>query len=318
VYVCLRPSDQLVCGVFNIGLRQLYYQGQPRWVRYLCDLRIRPQYQGSALLYRMIRFVDRLNLAPDGLPAQTVVFSDNRLMLGMIARRAHQDASSRLPYYHPGGELVTTMLTLAASPVAPAHITVRPATPADVPAMQAFWAAEAARIPYFPYYDFSELGQAHYAGLHIGHFYLAFSAGALQGICGIWDQKDLKQTRIAGYSPLYRWLRPFYNAYAALSGKPRLPAAGQPVRYFTLHSLLVRERHAPTFSALLARIMADARSARPDYLLFSLDARDPLLMAVAQLKNQRQIKGRYFLVNNGDPLPPGVLGPWFYLEAARI
>lgn len=318
VYVCLRPSDQLVCGVFNIGFRPLYYQGSPRPVRYLCDLRIHPQYQGSALLFRMIRFVDKLNLAPDDLPAQTVVFSDNRLMLDMIGRRARQGAAGRLPYYHPAGELVTTMLTLAARPTAPPHISVRPAAAADIPAMQSFWAAEAARIPYCPHYNFNELHLPYYAGLQIENFYLAFSGGDLQGICGIWNQKDLKQTRIAGYSPLFRWLRPLYNAYAAIAGKPLLPAVGRSVYYFALHSLLVRERSAPVFSALLARIIADARSARPDYLLFSLDARDPLLAAIAPLRNRRQIKGRYFLVNNGAPLPPDALGPWFYLEATRI
>lgn len=318
VFVCLRAEDDFVCGLFNIGYRRLYYDGALRQVRYLCDLRIHPKYQKATLLYRMIRFVGQLELNPDGLPAQTVVFADNLPMIRMINQRAQRPGASRIPYYWQSAELVTTMLTLRRPIVHDPAIEVRRAVPADLPAMQAFWDAQAAGIPYCPHYDFSALGTAYYPGLDASHFFLAFRQGRMEGICGIWDQKGIKQTRISAYSIPYQLVRPWYNLYATLAHKPRLPKAGSIIHYLSLHSLLIERRQPAVFAALLSYITQAVRPQQFEYLLFTLDARDPLSEFLKTLPNKRQMAGYYYLVNYGEPLPAALQAPWVYLDMARI
>lgn len=317
VYVCLRAADGLVCGVFNIGYRRLFYQGQAVQVRYLCDLRIHPQHQRTSLFYRIVRFAHALGLCTQGLPAQTVVFADNETMVDMINSRAKR-RSTGIPYYHYCGRLVTNMLTLRRPLPYPAALSVRRAVPADGSLMRAFWQAEGAQINYCPYYDFERLGEAYYWGLSASDFFLAYEDGELVGICGTWDQRPLKQTRILGYSAAYRTLRPWYNAYARWAGKPTLPKAGAVANYLGLHSILVRGRAPHIFAALLSAVTAAVRDSGAEYLLFALAERDPLQALVNTLPNKRQMYGNYYLVNDGAPLPDDLQNDWFYIEAARI
>ena len=318
VYVCVRTMDGLVCGVFNIGFRKLFYNGKIEKVRYLCDLRIHPDYQKSTLFYRIIKFISSIELAPNGLPAQTVVFADNHGMIQMINRRAKKNLRGEIPFYHLAGTLVTTMLTLKRRLKATENIAVRSANEQDIPAMNSFWKSEGSKINYFPFYDFMELNQPYYEGLNLRDFYLAFRNDELVGITGTWNQKSLKQTRIVGYSTAYRLAKPIYNLYAAISGNPRLPKHGSIMNYLGLHSILVKNRNPEVFAALLSTITESMQDSNFEYLLFAFDENDPLQKMVDKLPNKRQIIGNYYLVNNGEKLPEDLLNSWFYLEAARI
>ncbi len=318
IYVCVRLADGLVCGVFNIGFRRLFYQGKIVKVRYLCDLRIHPDYQKSTLFYRMIKFVNQFELAANGLPAQTVVFADNLGMVQMINSRAKKNMDSQIPFYHHAGTLITNMLTLKRRIKTPKNIIVRAATSLDLLAMQEFWEAEGAKVDYFPFYDFNELDKPYSKGLNLSDFYLAFKEGELVGICGTWNQKDIKQTRVAHYSALYRLIKPVYNLYAGISGKPSLPKPRSIVNYLGLHSILVKYRDPEVFAALLSTITEEVRDGNFEYLLFAFDANDPLQKMVNKLPNKRQIIGNYYLVNNGEKLSEDLLNSWFYLEATRI
>ncbi len=316
IYVCTRIVDGLVCGVFNIGFRRLFYQGKIVKVRYLCDLRIHPDYQKSTLLYRIVKFVNQFELVANGLPAQTVVFADNLKMVQMINSRAKKNMDA--PFYHHAGILVTNMLTLKRQVKMPDNIETRTATARDMPMMQDFWFAEASKLNYFPFYDFTELGKPYYYGLSCHNFYLAFQGQALVGICGTWNQKDIKQTRIKGYSRAFQFAKPFYNLYAGIMGKPKLPNAGSIANYLGLHSILIKNREPAIFAALLSAITAAAKDGNYEYLLFALAKNDPLQKFMDHLPNKRQIVGNYYLVNNGEKLPDDLLKSWFYLETTRI
>jgi hypothetical protein len=318
VYICLQKPDHRVYGVFNLGLRKVYYQEDEVFIRYLCDLRIHPDVQGSSLLFRIIRFADGLNLTPNGLPAQTIVFGDNRRMLDMIVRSRVSKSKNRLPGYHYAGNYVSHLIGFHQPYSVSDAYKIRCATESDVPAMQEFVDIEGRKINYFPVYKMDKLNSKYYYGIHISNYFLAFIDNRLVGICGIWDQSSFKQTRITGYSTMFSIVKPVYNLYKKLLGGNTLPIAGSIVKYLNLHTVLVEGRSPDIFKSLVQEVLTRYQSATYDYLLCGLDDSDPLTTALKSFKQRREVVGRYFLVNHEPDVSTSFYKPWFYLEAARI
>ncbi len=318
VYLCLRTADESVVGVFNIGFRKVYYRGEEVDIRYLCDLRIHPEIQGSALLFRMVRFVRQLNLTPGGLPAQTIVFGDNHHMLSMIERLEDSPYRNQLPSYHSAGRYISHLIGFQSARRAGDTCEIRRATDADIPQMQEFIDVESKKINYFPVYHLGDLGRAYYRGLRIRDYFLAFRGDTLVGVCGVWDQSAFKQTRIVGYSTLYSILKPFYHVFAKLSGGRTLPPSGSVLKYLNLHTILISHRDSAIFQSLVSTILEAHKDDGYDYLLCGLDAGDPLTAVMPVFRHRREVAGRYFLVNQSPDVSASFYQPWFYLEAARI
>ncbi len=318
VYLCLSTADERVVGVFNVGFRKVYYQGEEVDIRYLCDLRIHPEMQGSALLFRMVRFVNKLELTPAGFPAQTIVFGDNHQMLSMIDRLKDSSYRNQLPSYHSAGKYVTHLIGFQSPRRTEASCEIRRATYADISQVQEFITAESKKINYFPVYDLSALGRDYYSGIRIQDYFLAIRSGTIIGLCGAWDQSAFKQTRIVGYSALYRTLKPLYNFIAKLRNAAALPPSGSVLKYLNLHTMLIFQRDPAIFERLVSAILEEYRDDGYDYLLCGLDENDPLSAACRAFQPRREVVGRYFLVNQAPDVSHSFYQPWFYLEAARI
>ena len=111
------------------------------------------------------------------------------------------------------------IFTRKAAPRIPAGVALRPATRADLPAMQAFFDREAPRRNGYPVYDMQKMaaGDPYYAGLSVGDYVLALKGEQIIGMLAGWNQKKYKQTRIVGFKPAIKVLRPLYNLYVSLS-----------------------------------------------------------------------------------------------------
>ncbi len=318
VYICIDKSQNLVCGVVNIGFREVYFRSAVKRCRYLCDLRIHPDYRGSSVLYRFIRLLQQSDTTLHGIPAQTIVFGDNANMLSIIARSQRLAAEGRVPAYHFAGTYNSTLLGLKQPKQTFTKYHVRQATAQDMQEMQDFIDREGAKIDYFPVYRLSQLNMGFYNGIDLSDFFLAYRSEQLVGICGVWDQMHFKQTRITAYSRSYRIIRPVFNWLAGLRRMNTLPPANSLVRYLYLHTILVENRDANILEALIKAMVNRFRFGTYDYLLCGLDEKDPLVTAFRGFNNKRTINGHYYLVNNSGSLDKSFLKNWFYLEASRI
>lgn len=317
IYVAIDSNIQKVWAVFNVGTRRLWYQNKINSARYLCDLRIHPEKQQSLVLYQIIKKFRELT-AKDTLPAQTVVFADNHKMLTIIEKLSQRKKASQLPYYHFIGGLVTYMFGFNPQKKEKGSLDIRRATKDDIETMQAFFDKEGPKTNFYPYYNFKELHKSYYSRLSISDFFLAFDAKQLVGVCGVWNQKEIKQTRILGYSNLYKLIKPVYNLLAPVIGNIKLPAEGSILSYLNLHSVLIREKNTAVFQQLVNRIEDVYKDQGFDYLLYSLSEEDPLTEVLNAKKRVRKIKGNNYLVNDGSPITEILKTKDFYLEGARI
>ena len=316
VYVAHDAAVNKIWAVFNVGKRRLWINGNVEWVRYLCDLRIHPDKQGSSLLLRISKFFQEIS-ADDKWPAQTIVFSDNERMLNMIDRRSKLNQKSKLPYYHFAGRLITHLCTFNSKLVSSGKYKVRRASSSDIPGMQAFADHENSKVNYAPYYDFSQLESYYYHGLEINDFYLAFENSTIVGICGVWDQNSFKQTRITGYDSLLSIIRPLYNLISATGFYTPLPKAGSILKYMNTHSIVIENRNPEIFQQLIATINANFKSKNYDYWMCSLSEKDPLIDVFKSIRS-RIVKGNYYFVSPDVNISKEFMPDVFSFESARI
>jgi hypothetical protein len=287
-------------GVFSAGSRRVWQGGRVP-MRYLSDLRIHPDWQGSPLLARGFRLLREEVFRP-GEWAQTMVLENNLRALEMLTHRR-----GGLPEYRPAGRYVSWLLPRQRVG-ARSDCQVRRATLADLAAMQVLLEASSRRRSFSGVVDLAELGNPDWRDLAIEDFVVAERDGALVGTMGLWDQSGFQRLRIQAYSPLIAALRPWWNSFASVP----LPKAGQilPLRKATV---VACEDDDP---AILRDLLAAALAGNDErLLLLGLSEKDPLVVALHGLKGRVEY-GRHFLVG-WDGVPPEWEEP-FAFDVARI
>lgn len=258
-------------GIFNIGTRRLFINGELKPVRYLHDLRLDPQVRGTRALG--MAFQTTRELMEEDELFQAVVLEDNHSFLAtmMRPRRMMPDLTAR-------GSIETSLIYGRASrKFQAASVEVRPATPEDIPAMQALLDREGPRRQFFHYHDLNELTSPSpwYRALSVSDYYLIFEEGELAGLAGTWDQKPFKQTRVAGYSRPVQLGRPLYNVWAKVTRGMPLPRVGGCLSYLTLHTVVIRD-HDTALLRMLINALLQGPARRYDALACGFFTADPL------------------------------------------
>jgi len=196
---------------------------------------------------------------------------------------------------------------------------IRQATHADLPAMQALLDIEGPRRQFFPCYRLQSMleGDAYFSGIRPDAFWLALENGELLGMAGLWDQKAFKQTRVLRYPPGTEWLRHGYNTWSRLLGGVHLPPSGGVLDYRSAHTLVVRNHDPVILRSLLGPMVRQVRKQRAA-LVLALFRGDPLAQALQGFRRQL-LHSRHFLVSfDGDPRPSLSREHMPYVEVARL
>lgn len=316
--IWLAVSAGRAVAVCNFGRRRLWVDGKVNWVRYMCDLRIDPAFQGSNILLRLTAKFNEI-CAHDTLPAQTIVFADNELMLQLIRKREEKPTLKYFPYYHEAGNYSSHFIATknySAAPLPPGYL-IKSAAEMDLGKLQAFWDKHASVRPYYPYYSFIDYHMPYYKGFDLDRLYVLQYNTEIKAIAGIADTSAYKQTVITSYSKLYGLLRPAYNLIAQLSNGFVLPPAGSRLEYRYVHSILVANDEAASFELLL-NYMCQKHQTDTPYLLCGLSDMNPLAGVFKKRRPAYRMQGKYYLVTPDNNPPGGYIARDFYLEAARI
>lgn len=302
-----------ILGVFDIGTRSLYVNGELQTVRYLHDLRLAQGVRGGQALN--LAFQTTRALMGDDDLFQAVILDDNRLFLTAVTRprKTTPDLTTR-------GRIETSLIYGRGSGRdTSSGIDIRQAVVKDLPAMQALIDQEGPRRQFFNRYDLSQIAaeNPYYRGLTVSDFYLMVEGNELLGMVGTWDQKSFKQTRIAGYSKPVRITRPLYNAWAFATGGLPLPCAGHCFSYLTLHTIVIRE-HDPRLLRMLINKLLRGPGRRFDALACGFFTSDPLNQAVQSFSRKTLISHHFIGSWNRNQKPeidPGLVP---YADIARL
>lgn len=227
--VIAETDDGTPQGMYACTLFELYVNGAACPVLYLHSLRLHPDSRrrltvlrgGFASIPRLIRGFERAGCC------LTSIATDNH-----AARRMLEAGVVGLPHYQACGELTTLVI---AAQRGRRHGLLRRATAADIPALAAFYNAQACRHQFAPVLSENWLCRLSPAqGLSIDDFLLYERDGKIRACLALWDQRFCKQTLLRGYRQPLGQLRPLYNLWAAVTKSVRLPAPGESLQQIFL------------------------------------------------------------------------------------
>ena len=97
------------------------------------------------------------------------------------------------------------------------------------------------------------------------------------GTLGGWDQHGFRQNVVLGYGMPLQWLRPAFNLWAQMRGRPSLPAPGKTLRFLTAALPVVSDNNPGVLSSLVDHLIARKAGGPWSHLLVGLHEADPLL-----------------------------------------
>ena len=238
-----RTSEAI--GVCERVVREAYVDRKVHKLPYLCALRIAATHRHRIGVLRggfeaLRQLADRPDEAPFAL---TSIAAKNEAALRVLSR-----GIPGLPVYSPVGAYSTFVLGARSEKLLTG---IRQATPQDFPAIARFLQSALVSKQFAPYWREERLAALAENGLPASQILLAMRNGTIHGCMGVWDQIGFKQAVPRRYPPIVGALRPLINLFAPLTGSPRLPAIGQPLRLAVLSLVAVEADNQSVFRELL-------------------------------------------------------------------
>ncbi len=305
-----------VVGLASRAERNVYVNGHPAIVGYLSSLRIHGDYRNGSILARGFRSLRTLHRGGHASYYLTTIIEDNVAAMNVLT-----SGRAGLPTYRDAGTYMTFVFGKADRRFrAFSGIRIRSAAPDDLPAVFDFLGRVGSGRQFFPVYAASDFDNGLLRGMQASDVILAFDGKQVVGTIGLWDQRHYRQRTVTGYSPRLAALRPFWNGFACLTGRPTLPRPGDPLRLIFLAMLCVAGDDPDVFASLLsASLNACRRRSGIDGVVLGMHGKDAL-SAVASRWPHRMYKSRLYLVYwpDGKAAADAASGPVPYFEAGGL
>ena len=280
IVACRDTETGRIVGFGCRSLRKLHVNGVVRTIGYLSTIRLLAEHRNLGLLARGYRFFRDLHQDGQAPFYLTTIAESNEAAL-----RLFTSGRAGLPTYHAAGTYVTVALPAGKRnpPRLTGGMSVRRATDGDWSAILAFLATHGPRRQFFPSYSMLDVATPAGAlfGLAANDVRLAVRNDEIVGVLAGWRQQSFRQTIVHNYAGWLRWLRPVYNSWTWLRGRPMLPSPGEPIRYITAALPVVANDDTGVFDALLQTLLFEATDC--DYVAVGMAEGDPHLPVVRRL-----------------------------------
>ena len=156
-------------------------------------------------------------------------------------------------------------------------------------------------------------------GLSLDKMFLAERGGRVIGTLAGWDQHDYRQSVVYAYHGWLRGVRPLYNAWTWLLGRPGLPRQGETFRYLMGALPVVAEDDENVFRALLNALRQSVAGGSWTHLLIGLHGADPLMRVLKRYQAACYVTHLFVVCwPDGEEARLAVDGRVPYLEAGSL
>lgn len=312
VVIAENPNNMQIDGVASIGVRKAYINGVIKSVTYVNDLRISEAWRGGRLLFMLFKksceYMDKNELI------QFVIMQENVNSINAVTY-----GRAGMPACYPFGKLATYIVSTTYDNAKASKLNIRKANTSDIGKIQRFFDVNAPRKQFFPAYEFSKIeNNPYYRGITINDYYIALSNNKIIGMCGVWKQKNFKQTKIIGYPGWMSLTRPLYNLWCNVRGGLPLPKKGKVADYVMLHTILVKDDDSSILKGLLKHIRMDLSKKNEKTMILGLCLGDPLQQALRGFKFKNIHSLHYLASYEHDPREQLDKQLPMYLEIARL
>jgi hypothetical protein len=262
-----------IVGMGSRSLRKLYVNGVLESLGYLSGLRIHSDYRNGTMLARGYRYLRKLDQDQKAAYYLTTIAAENRPALNALL-----GARGGLPRYERIGSYVTWIV-----PRKKSHrrkITdplIRPIAESDAASVLRLIEHCSRSREFIPQYvegDF-HFPSPRFPGLRSNDLKGLWVNGELVAILGMWDQRAMKQVIVERYNGWIQWIRPLYNGWASLAGRPRFPKSGQCLPLVASVLPLATHRGQMLFGDLVDEVASELPK-DADAMMIGLSEKDPL------------------------------------------
>lgn len=277
-------------------VRPAYIDGLRQPLGYIGELRIAPCYRHRIRIIRAgFELLQRELHEPERTPYYlTAIVTDNE-----PARRLLEADIPGKPTYRPVGDGSSLVLRTGHR-----RAPLLAANDDDIPGIAACLARNHSRYQFAP--AWSEAALRHAArdgGPAAKDFLVHRSNGRIFGCLALWDQTKIKQAVVHGYHPRIARLRHLLNLLGPITGLPRLPAAGTPLRQIYLSLAAIDDDDPDVLINLVAAGLAEASRRGFDSVVISMAATNPMLPALRRAFRARDYRSRLYLAHWPDATP---------------
>lgn len=255
--------DGMVVGCVSVTTRRVLWNGEPREVDYVADLKVPPAERRSGI----------------GRALVEATLRDARRMLVWTGAVGNDALSGVLRSTGLGSAPLATFSALQLLPFFVGSRTpddVARACPSDEDELRALLDTAFRRRRLAPALD-STTGLG---GIPLdGHLVLR-RAGRIVAALATWEGSSVKQTRVVRMT---RALRLLQRATTLLPGAPALPPEGSLLRFHCVRNAVCRDDAVDALAVLSRAALREASGRGDHFLLFGCDERDPFAGAVARM-----------------------------------
>jgi hypothetical protein len=291
--VIVAEANHRIEGVACRSIRQLLVNGKPCTLGYLSGLRIRPSAQKRIALARGYAFLKALH-ADGRAPAYlTTIIQGNE-----EAKRILTSGRATLPSYIPMGNYLTHVCPVKRSctvPKTPEGLEITTAAQLPRQELTDYLRQEGSSRQFFPAYTAAGDTSGVIQAIGLEHILVAQQAGKIVGTLAVWDQENAKQHLLAGYSGLFRLVRPLLNLVLQARNYHRLPSVGETVRYASSALLCIRNNDRTVFRALLEQALSLAVQRGVHQFAVGFHERDPLVPEMKDVFHVVYCSGLYLV-----------------------
>ncbi|GAA1371150.1 GNAT family N-acetyltransferase [Catellatospora chokoriensis] len=266
-------GDDGPIGCVAVARRPSYIDGHQAPLGYVGDLKVHPAHRrrGTARVLAHWAHDAARQLAGPHAPLIGTVLAGNDAV-DMLRRQVEPGVRRRATIRSHSIDLLTRRA------IPPGDLSVTPAALADEPDMVELWHHLAASRQYAPVCESFPLDRP-----DLDYLVARRPGGELAGFVGLWNQHDIKQMRVTGYSTRLAAVRVAFNLAAPLLRAPRLPRAGEELSYRTVVNPCAPD---PQTLRTLLRHACNRLHGQHSFLTIGLDVRDPLAAALTGLRAQ--------------------------------
>lgn len=316
ILLCREEMSHRIVGFGSRSVRRVFVNGKTEYIGYLSSLRAIPEVRGGTLLPRAYKALRELHI--DGkVPFYfTTIFNENE-----IAKKILTSGRAGLPVYQYIGGLNTYIVTLKSYKKKTIDFegTVVRGSQKMISDIVEFLNAYNAQFQLAPSFEVSDFESRLFPEFTLDNFYVARMGKSIVGVAGVWDQGNIKQTVVGGYDKTLKYLRPFYNMYATLTGDPQLPPIGERIRSFYISFVAIDPPNPEILRMLLRHICYDGNSAGYPYCIIGFNEKDPLSKVLSDFR-YRMVKSRIYAVywEDGQKKVEGLDNKLPHLEIATL
>ena len=273
------------------AIKPVYINGKPTDISYLSGLRVNADFRRNVFLARGYHFLKELDSNGRFPFYLTTIISDNKEAL-----RTLESGKAGLPKYQKLCRFRSFFIPLQTGNQN-RNYEIREGSEFSLDEILRFMITNGSEKQFFPAYETRDFPSDFTNGLTNKDFYVAITGKNIVGVLALWDQKNIKQTRVKKYNGILRYTRNLVNLVSPLLQTPLLPSEGELFNNSYIGMPVSRENKPEIIEAILSYLFQNAKNFKN--LVVGFSERDPLLDSLRKFRKREYDSNIYVVSFNG-------------------